>query len=143
MTGSPLDPGDARRMLAAYESPEAVLVAAIVIGATGGGRAGGATDRRLVEDRWAARMSTGRQITRDKVRNALRIMEVAGMLRRDAHRVIVADPARLAMAAANMRIMYDPGSGAPIPRNMWSGIPDVPDELIAAQLDRINGARCG
>jgi hypothetical protein len=137
-----LDPDQARRLLSAYENPESVLVAEIIRNATGG-QANAVADRRTIEEQWHNRVPSGHKAVRDKVRNALRILERAGIIQRTPQGATVVDPALLAMSAGNLRLMRDTDARRLLPRSQWAGLPDVPDELLEAQIDRVNGVRHG
>ena len=158
MSTAPLDRDAARRMLRAYEQPNSVVVASIVLDLTGAGPRpspacgccdGPETTRDTIAQAWAARFSpdaagTGGRSIRTRLRGTLAALEAAGMIRRAGlarQRVIVVDPARLAMAAGNLRILCDPATGQWLGPERWRELPAVPDELLEAQIDRVTGVR--
>lgn len=142
MTAAVRPAADTRQMLHAYEHPAPVLVAWIINDMGGGAGDGRTITRRAIFQRYRDRLPnrTPRQVDK-RLCDALRLLEKAGIVRRDGRAAVtVTDPALLAMAAGNLRLMNAP-DGTLLRWDQWTGVPAVPEELRAAQAVRQAEAR--
>jgi hypothetical protein len=149
VSAAALDPDVARRLLRAYEQPLAVRIAKIIVeylaenGRTGSQEISRAEIARVWGIAWPRDTAgRGQNSIPSMIRRNLATLEFAGMIRREgtAGPIVALDQSRLAMAAGNLAVVEDE-HGKRIPRDQWRRLPDVPDELVEAQIDAQTGVR--